>query len=179
VYGSTVVLAWAAPTVFPAKSYVLEAGSVSGAANLANQNIGRDLTFTASPVPPGVYYVRVRAFGSGALSAASNEIVLSVGQSSGGCASAAAPPRGLTFSVRGNDVMLHWGHGGDGDTTSYVVEAGSYSGASNLATIDTMSTETSLYAAGVGDGTYFVRVRGKNKCGVTTSSNEIMIKVGR
>jgi hypothetical protein len=42
-----------------------------------------------------------------------------------------------------------------------------------------MSPATSYYAPGVGAGTYFVRVRGKNACGVSAASNEIAVVVGR
>jgi hypothetical protein len=60
-----------------------------------------------------------------------------------------------------------------------VLEAGSFTGAANLANIDTLSTATSFFAPGVGSGTYFVRVRAKNACGVSAPSNEIVVPVGR
>ena len=178
VTGATVRLDWVSPTVFPASSYVIEAGSVSGAIDQANANIGNYTSYTASPVAPGVYYVRVRAFGDGALSAASNAVIVSVGQQSDRCVGSALPPGGLTSTVNGNDVTLRWVRIGGGDPTSYVIEAGSFPGGSNLAYVDTGSTGTSFFAPGVGAGTYYVRVRAKNRCGVSIGSNEIVLRVG-
>ena len=77
VTGSTVKLLWTAAS--GATSYVLEAGSSAGAANLANFDTGSTAaTYTASSVPAGVYYVRVRAKSSCTTSAASNEGVVLV-----------------------------------------------------------------------------------------------------
>jgi hypothetical protein len=179
VTGATVRLDWVSPTVFPATSYVIEAGSVPGAIDQANANIGNYLTYTASPVAPGVYYVRIRAFGDGALSAASNEVIVSVGQQADRCEGATLPPGGLTSTVNGNDVTLRWVRIGGGAPTSYVIEAGSFPGGSNLAYVDTFSTGTAFFAPGVGNGTYFVRVSAKNACGVSIGSNEVVVIVGR
>ena len=178
VSGATVVLDWAAPTVFAASSYVIEAGSVSGAIDQANSNVGNTTSYTASPVPPGVYYVRIRAVGDGVVSAASNEVIVSVGQTTSQCSAAALPPVGLTSTVSGSNVTLNWAYGG-GAPSSYVIEAGSFPGGSNLANVDTMSAGTSFFAPGVGDGTYFVRVRAKNACGVSAGSNEVVVTVSR
>jgi hypothetical protein len=179
VDGATVVLKWTPPTVFQATSYVIEAGSVSGAIDQANANIGNYTSYTASPVPAGVYFVRIRAFGGGALSAASNEVIVSVGHQRNWCVGATLPPGGLAFSVNGHDVTLRWAHVGGGAPSSYVIEAGSFEGGSNLANFDTLTTATSFFAPGVGSGTYFVRVRAKNACGVGMGSNEIVVKVDR
>jgi hypothetical protein len=179
VSGATVFLEWAAPTVFPATSYIIEAGSVSGAIDQANANIGNYTSYTASPVPPGVYFVRIRAVGGdGTLSAASNEVVVPVGQAGAVCTGAALPPAGLTSTVNGSDVTLNWTFVGGSAPSSYVIEAGSFPGGSNLANVDTLSTGTSFFAPGVGSGTYFVRVRAKNACGVSGGSNEVIVKVG-
>jgi hypothetical protein len=181
VNGATVVLQWSAPTAFAATSYVIEAGSSSGRIDQANADIGNYTSYTASPVPPGVYYVRVRAMNSGVPSAASNEVIVVVGGAGpSGCAGAALPPAGLTFFVQGNgDVTLNWANGGGYAPSSYVIEAGSFPGATNLANIDTLSASTSFFAPGVGDGTYFVRVRAKNACGVSAASNETVVIVRR
>lgn len=77
VGGSTVILSWAAAS--GAATYVLEAGSSAGAANLANVDLGSAATaYTAVSVPSGTYYVRVRARSSCATSAASNEVIVLV-----------------------------------------------------------------------------------------------------
>jgi hypothetical protein len=172
------------PTVSKATSYVIEAGSYSGGIDQANANIGNYVAYTASPVPPGIYYVRIRAIVKGVPTAASNEIIVNVGGQPQpgplpcGCGGAIPPPTGLSFTVRRSDVTLNWADGG-GSPTSYVLEAGSFTGAANLANIDMLSTATSFFAPGVGSGTYFVRVRAKNACGVSAPSNEIVVTVGR
>jgi len=58
-----------------------------------------------------------------------------------------------------------------------MIEAGSSAGSSDLANFDTASTSTTLQATGVGRGTYFVRVRARNACGVSAASNEVLASV--
>jgi hypothetical protein len=159
---------------------VIEAGSYSGGTDQANADIGPYASYTTSPVPPGIYYVRVRAMSNGVPSAASNEVIVIVGGPGGGCTGQAVPPVGLTFFVQGEgDVTLNWAHGGGSAPSSYVIEAGSFPGATNLANVDTLSAATTFFAPGVGDGTYFVRVRAKNACGVSAASNEVVLTVSR
>ena len=180
VNGATVVLQWSAPAAFQPTSYVLEAGSSSGAIDQANADIGNYASYTASPVPPGIYFVRVRALNHGVPSAASNEVIVAVGGGGPGrCTDRALAPARLTFFVRGGDVTLNWAHGGGDAASSYVLEAGSFPGAANLAIIDTVSALPSFFAPGVGNGTYYVRVRAKNACGVSAASNEVVVTVGR
>jgi hypothetical protein len=74
--GQSVTLAWSAPA--GAATYVLEAGSTAGAANLLVTDVGAGLGLTAS-VAPGTYFARLRARSAcGALSGVSNEIVVNV-----------------------------------------------------------------------------------------------------
>ena len=84
--GSTVTLNWNAPRGSnPPTSYILEAGSASGSANLALADLGSTATeFVAGGVGPGTYYVRVRATNPCGQSAASNEAVVVVGDGGGG-----------------------------------------------------------------------------------------------
>jgi Fibronectin type III domain len=59
--GRTITVTWAAPTTGgAADSYVLEVGSASGLANLATVPVTAT-SFSASGVPPGTFYFRVRA----------------------------------------------------------------------------------------------------------------------
>lgn len=183
VIGATVVLQWVAPTVQPTASYVIEAGSASGLSDQASFDTGNTLlAYTASPVGPGTYFVRVRARGvDGELTAASNETIVNVGTgpSTPVCSSVAAAPVGLGFVVQGSTVTLNW-QSPSGGTTSYVLEAGSFPGGVNLVISDTQSLATSFTATGVDNGTYFVRIRAKDACGATSAaSNEVVIAVGR
>lgn len=76
--GSTVTLTWGAPSVGTGPfQYRVEAGSGPGLANLATLVVGT-ASFAATGVPPGLYYVRVRAIGTGGTGPAGNEIVIAV-----------------------------------------------------------------------------------------------------
>jgi hypothetical protein len=88
VSGTTVTLSWTAPGgACLAASYVLRAGSFSGSSNLANFNTGSAATsYTATAVPAGTYYVRVLSANANGTSAASNEVIVTVGGSSSGVA---------------------------------------------------------------------------------------------
>jgi len=79
VSGSTVRLTWGAPVGGCApSSYVLQAGSSAGSSDLANANLGPAMSYVASGVGAGTYYVRVRAMNAYGQSAGSNEVVLIV-----------------------------------------------------------------------------------------------------
>ena len=170
------MLVWTAPaSADPIVAYIIEAGSTPGAANLANFSTGNSATmFSASGVGNGTYYVRVRAVSASGTSAPSNEATLVVG---GAPCSAPGSPSGLAvISNSGGTVVLAW-NAASGSPTSYIVEAGSASGLSNLANSD-LGLTTTLTATGVGAGTYYVRVRAKNGCGTGAPSNEITLTVG-
>lgn len=171
--GSTVNLSWRAPTSGGAPTaYNLRAGTSSGSSNLANFSTGNTATsFSTGGIGSGTYYIRVYATNSGGSSGASNEAVLTVG----GCTAPSAPS-GLSASVSGSTVNLKWSAGG-GSPTSYVLEAGSMSGASNIIVSDTGSAATSFTATGVNRGTYYLRVRSRNACGTSGPSNEIVMVV--
>src|SRR6266851_2232957 len=89
---------------------------------------------------------------------------------------APAAPTSLTSQISGRTVTLSWT--GAIGATQYRIEAGSRAGASDLAAIDTASTQTSFTATGVGDGVYYVRVRAIAGAAVSTESNEVVIAVG-
>jgi hypothetical protein len=71
-------------------------------------------------------------------------------------------------------VTLTWT--GAAGAESYVVEAGSSSGTSNLASFDTNSAAT-VFVANAPPGRYFVRVRSKRSCGISAPSNQVEILV--
>jgi len=173
--GTTVLLVWTSPALGdPAVSYIIEAGSSSGLSDLASVNTGNTSTsLTVSGVPPGVYYVRVRARNGGGTGAASSEIVVIVG-GGGSCAGA---PRSLTASSTGSGVSLSWAAPVSGVPISYVIQAGSASGRSDLAILDTNSTVLTFTATGVSPGTYYVRLYSRSTCGLSGSSNEAQVSV--
>ena len=177
VNGSTVALAWNAPT--PAQggspsAYQIEAGSFAGLSDLANFSTGSTATsFSGSNVPAGTYFVRVRAVNAAGTSSPSNEVGVVVGGPPP--PDKPSPPSGLVFTVSGSTVTLGWN--ASIGATSYILEAGSSPGRSDIVVSDTGNTARVLVATNVGRGTYFVRVSGRNASGTSASSNEVAIVV--
>jgi hypothetical protein len=166
VSGSTATLTWNASA--NAASYDVEVGSRSGATDIAT--LSATDTAVSGAAPSGTYYVRVRGRNALGVSAASSEIVVTVGSA---CPALTAP-NPLSATVSGSLVTLVWG--GVGGATSYVLEAGSASGATDVVTVDLGTTATS-FAGTAGHGTYYVRVRAKNGCGTGSASNEVIVNV--
>jgi lysophospholipase L1-like esterase len=178
VSGSRVALSWNVPFAGDAAvSYVLEAGSASGRADLANFDTGVAApAFTADNVPAGTYYVRVRGKNAVGVSAPSNELVLNV--TGAGCAGPPSAPTNLRNTITGSTVVLTWNAPVGGCApTSYVIQAGSVAGSSNVADFDNRSVATSFTASGVEAGQYYVRIRGVTASGVGSASNEVVIAV--
>lgn len=172
VTGSTVTLSWSMP--FGSTGIRLEAGTAPGFSNAANMVISAINSFTASNVPPGTYYVRVRAVDPSGESAPSNEVTVTVG-----AVSCAAPPSAPLLNaavVTGNAVTLSWTAGALGcPPTNFSVIAGSAPGLSNLAIVNT-GMAPSLNATAPG-GVYFVRVLAQNPYG-SAPSNEVVVSIG-
>jgi hypothetical protein len=174
VSGGNITLTWQAPTGGCAPgSYQIEAGSAAGLTNLASLQTGNtSTTFFAFNIGAGSYFVRVKSVNAGGVSSPSNEIQFNVG----GCAGAPTAPGGLAAQITGSTVVLTWA-AASGSPASYVLEAGSSSGATDIVVSDTGGTATTLTAS-AGPGTYYVRVRAKNACGQSTVSNEIIVVIG-
>ena len=182
--GSTVTLAWTPPVIGFAAGYVIEASSTPGGPpNLANFTTGNTATtLVVDGVPPGTYFVRIRALDGSGLSAPSNEVQVIVGggPTGGSCPSA---PRSLNVVTQtGGNITLGWSPPLTGVATSYFIQAGSSPGLSNLANFDTGSTALTLGVNNVPAGNYYVRVSGKSSaCGATPSlgpsSNEILLTI--
>jgi hypothetical protein len=116
--------------------------------------------------------MRVRGITAGRTSPASNEIVVVVG---GTCTAAPPAPSRLAAAINGSTLTLTWNpsHG----ATSYELMVGSAPGQADLASVDTDSGLTTLTAADVTAGTYYVSVRGSNACGVSAASNELGVVI--
>jgi uncharacterized repeat protein (TIGR03803 family) len=97
-------------------------------------------------------------------------------------ADAIAPPgapSGLAASISGSTVVLTWNAPASGGAPStYVVVAGSSPGLANLVNTNLGSTATSVTAAGVPPGVYYVRIFAQNASGGSPASNEIAVTVG-
>ncbi|MEZ5286551.1 MAG: fibronectin type III domain-containing protein [Vicinamibacterales bacterium] len=162
VSGSSVALTW--PAASDATSYVFEAGSLPGQANLvATTTTGTSLNASA---PPGLYFVRARGRNGCGPGPASPDALVAVACAAPGDVSP------LEASVVGNQVHLAWSP--SSNTTDYVVAAGSSSGAADIAQIPVAGTTLTAAAP---PGTYFVRVRPRNACGSGFWSNEVAVQV--
>jgi hypothetical protein len=96
----------------------------------------------------------------------------------GGGAAIPGAPLNLATSSSGSSVTLTWSGPASADATGYVIEAGSAPGLANLANFATGSTLTAFSANGIGNGTYYVRVRAQNGAGTGAASNESALVVG-
>lgn len=84
IVGNTVRLSWQLPPASDgASAWVVEAGSRSGAADLAVLNVdGPAPLLTVDAVPPGRYYVRIRAINTNGSSPPSEDLILDVAMGS-------------------------------------------------------------------------------------------------
>ena len=164
VVGSTVTLSWDAS--FGATGYRIEAGSGPGLTDLGQLSAGGATTLSVPGVPAGNYFVRVRATNAAGVSAASPDIVVTVGAS---CALPSAPT-GLTAGVAGTAVTLQWS-----GTGPFRLEAGTAPGTFNAFAGDVGSATT--LAASAPAGVYYARVHARNGCGLSLPSNEALIAV--
>ncbi len=176
VTGNTFVMAWTAPAnaaVAPVATYVIEAGTTTGATNLANFATGGAATsFLTPPVPNGSYYVRVRARNASGTGPPTSDLRVVVGP----------PPPGppvLTSSVAGDrTVFLAWTAPLTGAAvTGYQLQAGTAPGLSNAGVLLLPSAPLDFVAPGVPAGTYFVRVVATSALGLGFVSNEVAIVV--
>lgn len=94
-------------------------------------------------------------------------------------ADAPTAPATLAFTVSGSTVILTWSAASSGNATSYVLEAGTASGQSNIVSFNTGSTATTLTVTAVPNGTFFVRLRARNADGASSASNEVVIVIGQ
>jgi hypothetical protein len=169
VVGTQASLGWAPPAGTVPTSYVVEAGTSTGASNagrfsVASPGIGGSLA-------AGTYYVRVRAVVGGVEGQVSSEVVLTIPA----VATAPAAPAGLVASTGPGAVSLAW-VAATGNAESYIIEAGTSPGQSNLAAFDTGVLDTH-FSASVGAGTYYVRIRARNPSGAGGASNEVQVVV--
>ena len=172
VSGGTVALTWQAGP--GTASFQVEAGRREGAVDVGALATTAT-SFTATTVPPGAYFVRVRGRGpTGLAGPPSREALLVVG----GAPAAPAAPEALRASVAEDRLVLVWAPPRGGPAPlSYVVEAGASPVRFTLGRIRTTTASPGLTRAGVPPGTYYVRVRGENGQGEGLPSSTVRIDV--
>jgi hypothetical protein len=170
VQGGTVILSWTQPSCGTTTGYLVDIGSASGSSNLSSKATGSTATtLTSSGWTPGVYFLRVRAQGATGTGTPSNEVTAAIG-------GVPTAPVNLTAAVNGSVLGMVWTVPGVGPAaTSYVIEAGSAPGSTDLgqAALSTPWFVTTHAAA----GKYYFRVRAKDSAGVSWPSNEVAVTV--
>lgn len=168
VSGARVTMTWHPPAAGTVEGYAIEAGSQAGASDLAFMVLPPTQTSLVVDAPPGTYFVRVRA-GNSCGTAATPDTQIFVPS---GC-TLPTPPAQPAASVAGSVVTLGWN--AVPGASGYVLEAGSAAGAADV--LRTPVAELGI--AGVAPpGTYYVRVRAQNACGVGAPSPERTVIVG-
>ena len=166
--GGRLTFTWSAPTTGAVPTdYMLEAGSAVGLSNLAVVPVsGRAFTF--DPVPAGFFFLRVRSRVGGVVSVPSPDVMINVGN----VPAPPSPPQNFFSSVSSGTVTFTWTAPLLGTPLSYVLEAGTAPGLSNITVFNTGSAATTFVVPGVPSGTYYVRLSAANAQGVSPVSNE-------
>lgn len=167
-----VQFAWDAPAGPSPAGYVLEAGLSPATAFAAVPVAGT--TFIAPGVPPGTFFLRVRARNAAGSSTASPELRLRVGN---GGVILPGPPINFESMVVGGRLTMTWSPPETGSApTNYLLEVGSASGAANIAVLPVGTT--SFVFSGVPPGFYYFRVRAQNAGGTSDPGEEQMLVAG-
>lgn len=168
VQGDALTLNWAPPTTGgAATSYIIEAGTSQGSANLGTAP-ATSTSLAVAGVPTGQYFVRVRALNAAGTSAPTSDVIVNVG------CSPPAPPSIFTSVVTGSSVSLTWDVASG--TTFTLIDAGFAPGATQLST-PFAAPAAAVDVPGVPPGTYYLRARALNACGTSGPSVERTVVV--
>ncbi len=172
VSGARATLSWrAATTGATPDRYLLSVGSSAGGTNVANGYVVGNVLTVAGDLPRGRYHARVRAANSAGVSAESNEVSFKIGRN-------LVTPSGFTVRWIGTTAVLSWtAPAADGAVedrpTSYVLEAGTARGLSDVATIP-LGNVTSI-SGEIPAGTYYVRIRAVNDYGDSEPTVDLVL----
>ena len=128
-------------------------------------------TSVLSTVRSGSYFARVRARTPGDSSVLSNEVWFAVGESS--CTAMPKTPREPSGSIAAGVATLRWKQAGG--ATSFIVQAGTAPGRSDLFNGNVGSTRT-VSANAPADLPIYARVIAVNACGQSAASAEVRIQ---
>jgi hypothetical protein len=94
----------------------------------------------------------------------------------GGACTTPGPPQALSSTVTGQLVQLNWTAPASGGQQQYVLEAGTGPGLANIASL--LLPNSASFSVVAPPGTFHVRARAQNACGVSAASNEVVVNVG-
>jgi len=170
VQNTSVAMQWTENPEGPiVTGYQVRAGSAPGLTDIGVLPLPATArTFTAE-APPGTYYVRVVALNGAGEGVASNEAVI-VAQP--GTCTIPDVPTGVVASAQPGRLTLRWNAPASGAIpTTYIVQAGTASGASDRFAVGLPGTLTSASGL-VPRGPYFIRMFAANACGTSGPSVE-------
>lgn len=170
VSDSTITLGWRPGSGTAASGYVVEVGTTAGGSEVGAFPVGA-VTRVSGSLPAGTFYARVRGASAPGTGPPGSEVIVTTPAMS-------LPPQApgpLTAGVTGGVVTLSWGAAA-GNATTYLVEAGTASGLSNIGTLPTGHLDTT-FTTPAPPGTYFVRVRAANAFGASAPTNDVVVTV--
>ena len=171
VYGGHVMLVWSPPVLGAVSTYIVEAGSSSGATNLYNAPVGPE-TIVQAFVPVGVYFVRIRAANACGHSEASNEVFFDVG---GG---QLAQPQNLSVTLTPTLASANWNLGSASlPPNAFIIEAGSAPGLADQAVIEVNGQTLSFTTNRPAPGYYYVRVRARHGATLGPATPDVLLFV--
>jgi predicted phage tail protein len=169
--GTAIAMHWRpSPLGGEPTSFVVEAGTSPGALNLGTLPTSTP-TFSFAGVPPGRYFLRVRAVNAFGSSPPSSEIAVTFGSVACGSIPQQVTARSV---VSGNTVTITWPDP-VGVNGTYALIAGTRLGASDIATLPTGATRR--FVTDAPPGVYYVRVATDSACGQGAVGPDIEIAV--
>jgi hypothetical protein len=175
VQGTAVALQWTENPIGPViGSYQLQAGTASGLVDIGAFPLPATTRSLSVSAPPATYFVRLVAVNAAGASPPSNEAIITTGP---GVCTIPAVPTGLTASASAGAISVRWDPASAGAIPlTYVVQAGSTSGATNIGSFAVPATTTAI-AGAVPAGPYFIRIAAANACGASAASAEVSVVV--
>jgi hypothetical protein len=170
--GSRITLAWTLPPGPVTWTGIrVEAASREGDTPFTALDLPADATSISEAVPPGSYFARVRTTRADAVSIPTPDVSFAVGPPA-----VPAAPLEATAVTEGTQLTFAWQAPSTGAPPSYVIEAGSSVGLSDLARLSVSGTRSSL-SLDAPPGRYWGRVRAVNGEGTSAASGELVIDV--
>ncbi|MGE3275264.1 MAG: fibronectin type III domain-containing protein [Vicinamibacterales bacterium] len=176
VNGTTsLTVTWSAPSSGATPtSYLVDFSVTPGGAPAARVASGTTSTSVNIPAgTTGTFYASVTALNGSTAGTASSPVAFTIGSAGPGpCTSAPPAPTGLTGGVSGGVASVSWT--ASAGATSYVVQAGSASGGTNIFNAN-VGANTAVSAAVPAGFSAFVQVLAVNACGTSGPSTPISI----